>query len=374
MSNVCLTRSRIKALNPRKVPYDIRDSELKGFGVRVLPSGAKRFFVHSQHEGQRLWKTIGDTDSIDLDEARRQAAGLLATIRRDEVPTLPEDQIFEAVAEEVFSRYGRHWKPGTMKVNRKYLRDKILPWFGGMNIADIARKDVQRWFASLRATPVAADRSAPILSVIMRQAELYGWRPEGSNPCTGIRRYRRKGRERFLSETELHRLARVLDSHEGRHLLSVAFIRLLLLTGCRRDEIRTLQWSDYREGRLFLRDSKTGPRTVWLSSSARALLDGLPRRGRWVFPSPRRQDAVSVTVFERFWLGVRAEAGIQDVRLHDCRHTYASIAIMAGESVTTTARLLGHNDAQTTLKYTHLSDRSVREATDALAAILGEEG
>ena len=154
----------------------------------------------------------------------------------------------------------------------------------------------------------------------------------------------------------------------------MAFIRLLLLTGCRRDEIRTLRWSDYREGRLFLRDSKTGPRTVWLSSSARALLDGLPRRGRWVFPSPRRQDAVSVTVFERFWLGVRAEAGIQDVRLHDCRHTYASIAIMAGESVTTTARLLGHNDAQTTLKYTHLSDRSVREATDALAAILGEEG
>ncbi|MCY3981402.1 MAG: Arm DNA-binding domain-containing protein [Alphaproteobacteria bacterium] len=101
MSNVCLTRSRIKALKPRKVPYDIRDSELKGFGVRVLPSGAKRFFVHSQHEGKRLWKTIGDTDSVGLDEARRQAAGLLAIIRRDEAPTLPEDRIFEAVAEDV---------------------------------------------------------------------------------------------------------------------------------------------------------------------------------------------------------------------------------------------------------------------------------
>ncbi len=371
MSNVRLTRSRVEGLKPRKTTYDIRDSELKGFGVRILPSGARRFFVHSQHEGKRLWKIIGDADSIDLDEARRQAAGLLAVIRRDEAPSLPEDRIFEAVAEEVFSRYGRHWKPRTMEVNRKYLRNQILPWFGGMNIADITKQDVRRWFASLRATPVSADRSAPILSVIMRQAELYGYRPEGSNPCTGIRRYRRKGRERFLSEQELRRLGAVLDTHEGEHPCPVAFIRLLLLTGCRKSEILTLAWSDYRERRLFLRDSKTGPRTVWLSSLACAVLDGLPRQGEWVFPSPRKQGAASATVLDIFWRRVREEADIQDVRLHDCRHTYASIAIMVGESVTTTARLLGHNDAQTTLKYAHLSDRSVREATDALASILG---
>ncbi len=369
MSRTRLSENRIEALKPRKRPYDIRDDELKGFGVRTLPSGAKRFFIHSQHEGQRLWKTIGDAGVMNLDEARRQATGLLAAIRRDK--TLPEERLFEVVAEEVFSRYGRRWKPGTMKVNRKYLRNTILPWFGGMTIADIAWEDVQRWFASLRATPVAADRSAPILSVIMRQAELYGYRPEGSNPCTGIRRYRRKGRERFLSEAELQRLARVLDSHEARYPSNVAFIRLLLLTGCRKNEILTLQWLDYREGRLFLRDSKTGPRTVWLSSHTRAILDGLPHRGRWVFPSPQGKGPVSATVVETFWYRIRAEAGIADVRLHDCRHTYASIAIMAGESVTTTARLLGHNDAQTTLKYAHLSDRSVREATDALAGILG---
>ena len=102
------------------------------------------------------------------------------------------------------------------------------------------------------------------------------------------------------------------------------------------------------------------------------MLDGLPRRGKWVFPSPQRQGPVSSTVFDRFWSRVRKKAGIADVRLHDLRHTYASIAIIQGESVTTTGRLLGHNDAGTTLKYTHLSDRSVREAADALAGILGE--
>ena len=259
-----------------------------------------------------------------------------------------------------------------MKVNRKYLRSTILPRFGGMNIADITKPDVRRWFASLCATPVAADRSMPILSVIMRQAEIYGYRPEGSNPCTGIRRYRREGRERFLSASELRRLARVLDGHEARHPREAAFVRLLLLTGCRKSEVATLAWSDYREGRLFLRDSKTGPRTVWLSLPAREILDGLEREGGWVFPSTRRQGPVSLTMFETFWRRVREEAEIADVRLHDLRHTYASIAIMGGESVTTTARLLGHNDAQTTLKYAHLSDRSVREATDALAGILGE--
>ena len=367
-----LTQSRVEALKPRRSPYDIRDSELKGFGVHVVPTGGKRFFVHSQHEGRRFWKTIGDADSIGLDEARRQAAELLAAIRRDEKPALPEGRLFEAVAEEVFERYGRNWKPGTLKVNRNYLRNQLLPWFGGKNIADIGRQDVQRWFASLRATPVAADRSAPILSVIMRQAEIYGYRPDGSNPCIGIRRYRRKGRERFLSEQELRRLGAVLASHEQRHPRDVAFVRLLLLTGCRKSEISTLQWSEYREGRLFLRDGKTGPRTVWLSSPARAVLEGMPRQGRWVFPSPRTRGPLSSIVLETFWRQVRTEAELADVRLHDLRHTYASVAVMQGESVTTTARLLGHNDPQTTLKYTHLSDRSVREATDALAGILGE--
>ncbi len=372
MPNVRLRESLVEALEPRKSPYDVRDADLKGFGVRVLPSGAKRYFIHSQHEGRRLWKTVGDAGSIGLDEARRQATELLAAIRRDEPAALPEDRLFEAVAEEVFDRYGRHWKPGTMKVNRNYLRSTILPRFGGMNIADITRQDVQNWFASLHATPVMADRSVPILSVIMRQAELYSYRPEGSNPCTGIRRYRRKGRERFLSGPELRRLARVLEDHEERHSRSVAFIRLLLLTGCRKSEIGTLQWPDYREGRLFLRDSKTGSRTVWLCSPARDILGGLPRQGKWVFPSPRRRGPLCLTLFETFWRRVREEADIGDVRLHDLRHTYASIAIMGGESVTTTARLLGHNDAQTTLKYAHLSDRSVREATDALGPILGE--
>ena len=324
MPNIRLTESRVQGLRPRQSPYDIRDSELKGFGVRALPSGGKRFFVHCQHEGRRIWKTVGDADSIGLDEARRRATELLAAIRCNETPTLPEDRVFEVVAEEVFDRYGRNWKPRTRKVNRNYLRSTILPWFQGRNIADIEKPDVQRWFGSLHATPVAADRSAPILSVIMRQAEIYGYRPEGSNPCAGIRRYRRRERERFLSTEELRRLAVALATHEGKYPHKVAFIRLLLLTGCRKNEIATLRWSDYRDGHLFLRDSKTGPRTVWLSTPARGILERLSRNGQWLFPSPKKQGPLSVLVFEYFWWQVREEADIADARLHDLRHSCAS--------------------------------------------------
>ena len=121
---------------------------------------------------------------------------------------------FETVAEEVFRRYGRAWKPRTATVNRAYLRNQILPWFRGRPIGGITRREVQRWFAALHATPAAANRSLPILSVILRQAEIYGHRPDDSNPCTGLRRYRERGRERFLTGDELRRLGAALAAHE----------------------------------------------------------------------------------------------------------------------------------------------------------------
>ena len=373
MSARNLTQARIDAITPRKTVRNVRDGALKGFGIRVLPSGAKRFFIHTQRNGRRIWKIIGDANTVSLDEARRLARDLIASIRADGVaPSSLQDTLFEVVAEEVFRNYGRNWKPGTLKVNRGYLRNQILPWFAGRQIADITRSDVQRWFASLHSTPVAADRSAPILSVILRQAEVYGYRQEGSNPCSGMRRYRNKGRERFLSGEELRRLARTLDRHESSRPLHVAFVRLLLLTGCRKGELATLEWSSYREGHLFLRDSKTGPRTVWLSSPARAVIERLPRTGRWVFPARRAGKPLCPGVFDKFWWRLRAEADLRDVRLHDLRHTYASIAIMQGESVATTGRLLGHNSSVTTLKYAHPSDSSVREAVNSLGAVLSE--
>ena len=155
MAAANLTDSRIGALVPRKTARDIRDVKLRGFGVRVLPSGCKRFFVHCQHKGRRVWKIVGDFDAIDIDEARSRAGGMLAAIRRGETAlTPPEETLFEAVTGTVFRQYERRWKAETLYVNRRYLRNQILPRFSGRPIAEIDSRDIRRWFASLHATPV----------------------------------------------------------------------------------------------------------------------------------------------------------------------------------------------------------------------------
>ena len=271
-----------------------------------------------------------------------------------------------AVAETVFKRYQRVWKVGTLEVNRDYLRNQILPSFSGRPVADIDSREVRNWFASLRATPVAADRSMPVLSVIMREAEAMGLRPEGSNPCRGIRRYRRKGRERFLSDDEIRRLSAALSAHAERKPLQVAAIRLLLLTGCRKSEILTLRWFDYRERRLFLRDSKTGARKVPLNSQARCILERQPRDASpFVFPSPRNPGRPYSNNFA-LWYRVRREAGIEDVRLHDLRHSHASHAVMNSVPVPVVSRMLGHSNVRMTLRHAHLGDREIEAAAERI--------
>ena len=317
MATLHLTQRRIDTLKPRKVIQDVRDTELKGFGIRIMPSGTRRYFIHSQHEGRRIWKTFDDADTVTVVQARQRARVMLAAYRNGEStePGIEKDTLFETVAQEAFVHYERLWKPGTLRVNRIYLRRQILPFFAGRMISAITQQDVAAWFRSLHATPAAANRSAPVLSVIMQKAESWGYRPENSNPCIGIRRYRETRRERFLLPEEYRSLAAVLARHQSRHPLHTAAVQLLILTGCRKSEVITLKWTDYREGKLFLPDSKTGPRTVWLAQVARDVLDNLPRKNRWVFSATRPKPFQ----FDHFWRQIRSEAGLNDVRLHDLR-------------------------------------------------------
>ena len=133
----------------------------------------------------------------------------------------------------------------------------------------------------------------------------------------------------------------------------------------------TLRWSDYREGKLFLRDSKTGPRTVWLSRHARNLLDRIERTGRWVFPAARGDGPRTEAWLHRAWWHIRAETDLGDTRLHDLRHTHASIALRQGETVLAIGRLLGHASPETTLKCTHHADAMIMDAAETVGAVLG---
>ena len=229
--------------------------------------------------------------------------------------------------------------------------------------------EVLEWFESLHAKPASANRSLPVLSVILRQAEVYGYRPEDSNPCKDIKRYRRRARERFLSPDEIRRVVEVLNRYDETRPFQAAVIRLLLLTGCRKGELLTLKWRDYREGKLFLRDSKSG----------RARSGCRPPRGRSWTGCPGKMHGSFLRVGGTWSIcrispisgkTVRTEAGVRDVRPHDLRHTYASIALMHGETVLTIGRLLGHDHPGTTLKYTNFADAAAREAVDTVSSVL----
>ena len=279
--------------------------------------------------------------------------------------------LFGPVARRILSLQSRLWKPRTLAVNRCYLRNQIMPYFGRRPIAAITSGEVRRWFATLHATPAAANRALPVLSTVFREAERLSLRPENSNPCAGIRRYRMSGRTRFLTVEEARRLGTALTERQPVAPVPVALVRMLLLTGCRQGEMRHLQWNDYREGHLYLRDSKTGPRTVWLSYASRYVLDDLPRTCDWVFPARRDDGPMRTETLYRFWREARTGADLPDVRLHDLRHTYASFALMYGETVLTIGRLLGHRDPATTLGYLHFNDTLAMQAVQTVADTMG---
>ena len=374
MATARLTERRVDALKPRKSAHDVRDRDLKGFGIRVLPSGAKRSFIHSRHDGRRAWKLVGQAGVVGENEARDRARAMLAAIRNgnDDEAATHSATALETVADEVFRRYARNWKPSTLRVDRYCYRCHILPWFEGRPIANITAHEVRCWFASLHNTPVSADRSAPILSVIMRQAEVYGYRLRGTNPCAGIKRHRRRGRQRFMSTAEIRRLGAVLARHEVDQPQAATIIRLLLLTGCRKDEIVTLKWRFYREGNLFLPDSKNGPRTVWLSSNARAILDGLPPKSVWMSPSTRTNSSMTAVAVDQLRYRVRAEADLHEVRIHDLRQSFAGHAVLRGIPLAVVSRQPQHKRPSMTLRYAHVEDRETKAVAERIGvAIVG---
>ena len=364
---------RIRAAKPRDKYYDLWDETVSGLGLRIGPSGQRSFFLRRKlPTGKVRSVTLGSADRMSVAEARREARRVLATLldmpeegRRPRHPGRPMAEF----AEEFLERYARHWKPATLESSTLALRKYILPALGDLAVDEIAVEHVRDWFASMADRPGTANRSMPVLSVMMRMAELWGYRPHNSNPCKNTRRYRMKPMERFLTADEMARLNTVLTRDEFHCPREVAVIRLLLLTGCRVGEIVSLEWGWIKGKRILLPDSKSGPRTVWLSSAARAVIDAIPRYGddcALLFPA-RPPDRPTVTVPHQ-WDRIRREAGLDGLRLHDLRHNWASVAAMNGVDLVTIAKLLGHALVETTERYAHLSDRSVADAADRVSS------
>ncbi len=373
MTILSLTQRTVEAAKPRKKSYIIHDKRLKGFQLSIAPSGRETFALSSMRSGKRIFEKIGDAAIMPVTEARKIATQKLKifTEKSRAIDNLDANTAFEVIAELTFERYKRLWKPNTMKVNRGYLNNNILPYFKTREIAGIKPQDVECWFAGLRHISATANRAAPVLSAIMRQAEELGCRPEDSNPVSGLRRYKKRAIERILTENEMARLGEVLKNKAKDHPLKVAALRLIILTGCRKSEILNLRWKDYKNGHLYLPDSKTGPKTVFLSSYARSILNDVKtRRSQWIFPSKSNRPHRSLNYI---WGLIRKEADIEDVRLHDFRHHYASVAIRQGENLLIIGSLLGHRHYGTTLRYIHLNDEAMLDAVRTITASMKGE-
>ena len=206
-------------------------------------------------------------------------------------------------------------------------------------------------------------------------AELWGLRPDGSNPCRHVKKFKEEKRERYLSADELARLGEVLRECEQEGLETqptINLYRLLLLTGCRLSEIQTLKWDyvDFENAALHLPDSKSGSKTVHLGPPALKILIGIEsiEGNPWVITG--KLENTHLQEPQRPWRRIRARAGLDDVRIHDLRHTFASIAVSGGHGLPMIGKLLGHTQVQTTARYAHLATDPVkRAAADVSASI-----
>ena len=201
---------------------------------------------------------------------------------------------------------------------------------------------------------------------MMTYAEQLGYRSRGSNPCKGTPRFKRKPKERFLTAQEFRRLATVLNEFEAKRPDAVQAIRLLIYTGARRGEIENLRWEWVQSPRLMLPDSKTGAKIIYLNRQAQAVIAGIPnqRESGPVFPAPYSGGSINLA---GVWPRIREAAALPDVRLHDLRHSFASIAIRNNISLIVIGKLLGHALAETTARYAHLSDDIVADAASRVS-------
>ena len=356
------------------------DRELLGFGVRVYPSGSKVYLVQTRHGGKSRRVTIGRHGLLTAEQARRKAAEVIVSIKAGEGPGRNGSASLSDTGPtlaEVAERYMREHvavrcKPTTAKAYRDALERLLLPEFGSLPLGAIGGDQVAALHYRLHKTPNMANRVVDMLARLFYMAEAWGVAPEGGNPCRFVKKYRSRSCERFLSEQEFRRLGRVLSEVESEGKVSrsgVAALRLLMLTGCRRNEILTLRWEDVdlEAGEISLRDAKTGTRQVALSSAARKVLSALPRKvdNPWVIAGP--ESGRHLSNLNAPWLVVRKRAGLEDVRIHDLRHSFASRALALGESLTMIGKLLGHRQVQTTARYAHLARESVKTSAARVA-------
>lgn len=391
-----LTKASVDALRARPSPYFAWDAKLKGFGVKVNPSsvntpqGRKVYVVQYRPKARRASTrvTLGAHGALTVEQARRLAQEMLGNVAAGHDPAerlraAKDAPTIVALAPRFIARHGTLVKPTTAAWIQGLFDTYILPQLGTRRVADLSTSDVAGLHEALSKTPYQANRVVAVLSVFCKWAESEGYRPGGSNPCRAVRKFKERNREYFMSGDELARLGAILREAETVGLpptdtaragfvkrgqpvpervpvetSAVEAIRLLLFTGCRKSEILGLRWKevDLQRKQLVLGNTKTGQSNRPLNAAAAAVLARIPRHLASEFVFPGLDPMTPRLAITTAWNRVRTAAGLDKARLHDIRHTYATVAVSGGASLVLTGGLLGHTQASTTQRYAHLAN------------------
>ena len=375
-----ITRRTDDALVGQERERVVWDDDLKGFGVRVHPTGRKVYIVKTRYRGRVIKMTIGPHGAVTPSYARVRAAEIITDARAGKNPTgrNADAPTMTALGKRFLKEYvSTHCKPSTAEEYRRSVKLFIDPRIGRYRVPDIQRSDIAALHHDMRDTPYQANRTLGVLSKMFNLAELWDLRPDGSNPCRHVKRFREEKRERFLSDVEYQRLGAALKEIvvDGSVTTSaIAAVRLLMLTGCRLSEIQKLRWEhvDLEAGELRLPDTKTGAKVVYLGDPAIAVLERIDRRdgNPWVIAG--RKPGSHLTDLQHPWRRIRARAELDDVRIHDLRHSFASGGLLVGEGLPMIGKLLGHTQVQTTARYAHLANDPVKSAANRIASRIAE--
>jgi integrase len=406
-----ITKRTVDSIKPAANDRFLWDTELGGFGLRITPAGHKSYVVQYRIPGlgrrglaRRI--VLGEHGVLTPEEARRLARKELGKVANGTDPAADRahrraaasmKELGTAYLEDVRVRR----KKRTASEYERMWTKHVLPALGSRPVPEVTSADISRLHRSLAKTPYLANRLLAMLGAFFTYASKEGVRPLHDNPAHGTEFYPEKSRERFLTPEEFRRLGEALSraAREGlppaperrrqpkngetaKHRpktadqpipanpFGVAAIRLLALTGCRENEILSLTWEavDFERKHLRLADTKTGKSVRPLSERAAAVLETLPRIEGNPFVLPGSKPGEHLRGIERLWYAVRHAAKLDGARLHDLRHSYASVPASSGESLLIVRTLLGHKRVATTERYAHLADDPVKRAADRAAS------
>ncbi|SJZ78675.1 tyrosine-type recombinase/integrase [Consotaella salsifontis] len=383
MPKLKLTKSAVEAASPKERDYDLRDTLIPGFMVKVTPAGRKVFMLNYQtRSGIRRKPSIGRYGELTVEQARKIAQDWLADVRIGNDPSSERTAMRAAptvkeLCDRFIEDYSKHHnKPSTVETNQMNIKNHILPRLGKLKVPDVTRADVFAMMSGMSDRPIIANRTLACLRKMFNLAEVWGYRPDGSNPCRHVQKYPEKGETRFITDDELRKLYVYLnraDAEGLEHPILTLAIRLQFEFAARMSEILNLRWDwvDFESRRVTWPDSKTGDMTKPLSEEGHRLLSQAPRIENSPYVCPAIFDPekpMTEGTYHAGWRRILERAGVPHVGTHGIRHRAATDIANSGVPVKVGMALTAHKTVQMFMRYVHNEDNPLRAAAEAVAA------